>query len=82
MYAFAAAWNGALCPRQEMGQESVSTEQMNKPAAVNKEPAAKPLGKTLSRDPGPSLLTIGMCCFSYEEINVCFHAGQRNYPLQ
>ena len=72
----------ALCPQQEMGEESISTEQTNEPAAVNKEPAVKSLGKTLFLDSGPSLLTIGIHCFTYKEINVRFDAGQRNYPLQ
>lgn len=65
-----------------MGERSASTEQTNGPAAANKQPTMKPPGKALPLDPGPSLLNFGIDHFGYEEISACFHAGQRNYPLQ
>lgn len=50
----------------------MSTEQMNEPAAVNKEPALKPLDKASSLDSGPSLLAIGIYCFSARELMCVF----------
>ena len=79
---FAAAWKGTLCPRQEVGEESVSAEHENEPAAPSKEPAAKPPGKTVSLGSGPSLLTIGMYCFSYREINACARASWKHQSWQ